>query len=56
VALEDIQRMDAEGRIGWIAQETLSNVKKYWPHTDVKNRLAYHQSVFYWALNLRRLN
>ena len=29
VALEDIQRMDAEGRIGWIAQETLHNVKKY---------------------------
>ena len=29
IALEDIQRMDAEGRIGWIAQETLHNVKKY---------------------------
>ena len=29
VALEDIQRMDPEGRIGWIAQETLHNVKKY---------------------------
>jgi hypothetical protein len=25
--------MDAEGRIGWIAQETLHNVKKYWGHT-----------------------
>jgi len=29
VALEDIQRMDAEGRIGWIAQETLENVKNH---------------------------
>ena len=29
VALEDIQRMDAEGRIGWIAQETLHNGKRY---------------------------
>ena len=29
IALEDIQRMDAEGRIGWIAQETLHNVNKY---------------------------
>ena len=29
VALDDIQRMDPEGRIGWIAQETLQNVKKY---------------------------
>ncbi len=29
VALEDIQRMDSEGRIAWIAQETLKNVKKY---------------------------
>ncbi len=29
IALDDIQRMDAEGRIGWIAQQTLKNVKKY---------------------------
>ena len=29
VALDDIQRMDPEGRIGWIVQETLQNVKKY---------------------------
>jgi predicted KAP-like P-loop ATPase len=29
VALEDIQRMGSEGRIAWIAQETLKNVKKY---------------------------
>ena len=29
IALEDIQRMDAEGRIGWIAQETLERVEKY---------------------------
>jgi hypothetical protein len=29
VALDDIQRMDAEGRIGWIAQETLHNVRRY---------------------------
>lgn len=29
IALDDIQRMDAGGRIGWIAQETLQNVKKY---------------------------
>ena len=29
IALEDIQRMDTEGRIGWIAQETLENTKKY---------------------------
>ncbi len=29
VALDDIQRMDPEGRIGWIAQETLHNVKRY---------------------------
>ncbi len=29
VALDDIQRMDSEGRIGWIAQETLQNVKRY---------------------------
>ena len=29
VALDDIQRMDAEGRIGWIAQETLHNDKRY---------------------------
>jgi hypothetical protein len=28
IALEDIQRMDAEGRIGWIAQETLHNVRR----------------------------
>ena len=28
IALEDIQRMDAEGRIGWIAQETLHNVQR----------------------------
>jgi hypothetical protein len=29
IALEDIQRMDAEGRIGWIAQETLNNVRRF---------------------------
>ena len=29
VALDDIHRMDAEGRIGWIAQETLHNVRRY---------------------------
>ena len=28
IALEDIQRMDPEGRIGWIAQETLHNVRR----------------------------
>ena len=28
IALEDIQRMDAEGRIGWIAQETLHNIRR----------------------------
>ncbi|MBU3646561.1 MAG: hypothetical protein FGM56_00555 [Limnohabitans sp.] len=29
IALEDIQRMDAEGRLGWIAKETLDHVN---PH------------------------
>ena len=29
IALEDIQRMDAEGRIGWIAQETLNNIRRF---------------------------
>ncbi len=27
IALDDIQRMDAEGRIGWIAKETLERVR-----------------------------
>jgi hypothetical protein len=29
IALEDIQRMDPEGRLGWIAKETLDHVN---PH------------------------
>ena len=29
VALEDIQRMDADGRTGWLAKETLDNIKPY---------------------------
>ena len=28
IALEDIQRMDAEGRTGWIAKQTLENIRR----------------------------
>ena len=29
VALEDIQRMDSEGRIGWVAKKTLDHVNRH---------------------------
>ncbi len=48
VALEDIQRMDAEGRIGWIAQETLHKRQKITEQTqNVKKPTSSSLVVFY---------